>query len=366
MYKRQSTGSFTWTLSDRERSDSGRVNLSTTGVMNFTVGMNENVLYEDEGLFSITPDGFPGHELNSLSYNVVVDDVGPKLMIAPGMLENLPSNKLDDVAITVSINDDTDMPPGPLEMHTLFYRLGQPVEGSKQTIALPLNATLNEFTVYSGTVDFLPEGVTLTRSDVLLVWFNATDRSGRTLAGYGTASAPLNVGLTWFAFEPVLTDLSATPFRPVVGENVSVYARIANDGLLAGDFTVVLRDDEGREMNNATAFLDTGEWINFVWNIEAWKEGRLGLTVEIVDFTPQVPVPLADIQPNDSDDPSGGMATLSLSVLSLLVAGMVLFVVRNQRAQREEVYHLERIRRIVAHRRPPPKPVELVDILQEE
>ena len=172
--------------------------------------------------------------------------------------------------------------------------------------------------------------------------------------------------LTWFAFEPVLTDLSATPFRPVVGENVSVYARVANDGLLAGEFTVVLRDDEGREMNNATAFLNTGEWINFVWNIEAWKEGRLGLTVEIVDFTPQVPVPLADIQPNESDNPSGGMATLSLSVLSLLVAGMVLFVVRNQRAQREEVYHLERIRRIVAHRRPPPKPVELVDILQEE
>ncbi|MAH41118.1 MAG: hypothetical protein CMO41_02585 [Verrucomicrobiales bacterium] len=360
------SGHFMWTLSDSERLETGRVNLSTTGVMNFTVAMNENILYDDEGLFSITPDGFPGHDLNGLSYDVVVDDVAPKLVIAPGMLENFASNELNDVAITVSINDDTDMPPGPLEMHTLFYRLGQPVEGSQQTIALPLNATLNDFTVYSGTVDFLPEGVTLTRSDVLLVWFNATDRSGRMLTGYGTASAPLNVGLTWFAFEPVLTDLSATPFRPVVGENVSVYARVANDGLLAGEFTVVLRDDEGREMNNATAFLNTGEWINFVWNIEAWKEGRLGLTVEIVDFTPQVPVPLADIQPNESDNPSGGMATLSLSVLSLLVAGMVLFVVRNQRAQREEVYHLERIRRIVAHRRPPPKPVELVDILQEE
>ena len=56
----------------------------------------------------------------------------------------------------------------------------------------------------------------------------------------------------------------------------------------------------------------------------------------------------------------------SLSVLSLLVAGMVLFVVRNQRAQREEAYHLERIRRVVSHRRPPPKPWDLVDILQEE
>ena len=360
------TGHFTWTLNDSERAETGRVNLSSTGEMNFTVAMNENVLYDDEGMFSITPNGFVNHGLNGLTYDVVVDDVAPKLVIAPGMLENFASNALNDVPITVSINDDTDMPPGALEMHTLFYRMGMPVEGSQQTIGLPLNATLNEFTVYSGAVDFLPEGVALTRSDVLIVWFNATDRSGRTLTGYGTASAPLNIGLTWFAFEPVFTDLSATPFRPVVGENVSVYARIANDGLLPGEFTVVLRDDEGREMNNATAFLDTGDWINFVWNIEAWKEGRLGLNVEIVDFTPQVPVPLADIQPDESDDPSGGMAMLSLSVLSLLVAGMVLFVVRNQRAQREEVYHLERIRRIVSHRRPPPKPWELVDILQEE
>jgi hypothetical protein len=60
------------------------------------------------------------------------------------------------------------------------------------------------------------------------------------------------------------------------------------------------------------------------------------------------------------------MATFGLSVLSLIVAGMVLFVVRQQRAQREEAYHLERIRRIVSLRRPPPKPLDIVDIPQEE
>ena len=359
-------GHFTWTLSDGERFESGSVNLSASGEMTFTVAMNENVLYNDDGMFSLFPDGFDGYALNELSYAVVVDDVAPKLVIAPGMLENFASNELSGVPIAVSINDDTDMPPVALEMHTLFYRMGQPVEGSQQVISLPINATVNEFTVYANEVDFLPEGITLTRSDVLIVWFNATDRSGRPLTGYGTEAAPLNVGLTWFAFEPVLTDLSATPFRPVVGENVSVYARVANDGLLAGEFTIVLWDDEGREMNNATAYLDTGEWVNFVWNIEAWKEGRLGLTVEIVAFTPRIPVPLADIQADEGDDASGGMAALSLSVLSLLVAGMVLFVVRNQRAQREEAYHLERIRRVVTHRRPPPKPWDLVDILQEE
>ena len=360
------TGHFKWTLSDGERIETGQVNLTDGGEMEFIVAMNENVLYNDDGVFSFFPDGFDAYELNELSYAVVVDDVAPKLVIAPGMLENFASNELTGVPITVSINDDTDMPPIALKMHTLFYRMGQPVEGSQQVVSVPINATVGEFTVYADKVDFLPEGVSLTRSDVLIVWFNATDRSGRSLTGYGTEAAPLNVGLTWFAFEPVLTDLSATPFRPVVGENVSVYARVANDGLLPGEFTVVLWDDEGREMDNATAFLETGEWVNFVWNIEAWKEGRLGLTVEIVDFTPRVPVPLADIQADERDDSSGAMAMLSLSVLSLLVAGMVLFVVRNQRAQREEVYHLERIRRVVSHRRPPPKPWDLVDILQEE
>jgi hypothetical protein len=60
------------------------------------------------------------------------------------------------------------------------------------------------------------------------------------------------------------------------------------------------------------------------------------------------------------------MATISLSILALVVAGMVLFTVRQQRAQREERYHIERIRRIVSHRRPPPVPWELVETPQEE
>ena len=172
--------------------------------------------------------------------------------------------------------------------------------------------------------------------------------------------------MTWYAFEPVLTEISATPFRPTVGENISIYARVANEGLLSGEMNVIVRDDEGRIIANETTSLSTGAWVNFVWNIEAWKAGRLGLTLEIVNHTPMVPVPLAIVQDDASDDTNSSMATLSLSALSLLVAGMVLFVVRQQRAQRDEAYHLERIRRIVSLRRPPPKPFDLVDIPQEE
>ena len=360
------TGSFVWTLSDGERSEIGHFNMTESGAVEFNVSMNENVMYNDTGTLTVEAQGYDERAFEPLHYNVVVDDAAPKLVLAPGMLENLPSNELEAVEVSLSISDDTDMPPTALKMHAVFYRLGQPVAGTEKAFFLPLREVVNEFTVYNGTVNFLPNDVALTRSDVLIVWFEASDRSGRALTGYGTERAPLNVGLTWYAFEPVLTDLSATPFRPTVGENVSIYARIANDGLLPGEMNVLLRDDEGRIMANETRSLASGEWVNFVWNIEAWKVGRLGLNLEIVNHTPQVPVPMADIKAGEGDDANSSMATLSLSALSLLVAGMVLFVVRQQRAQRAESYHLERIRRIVSHRRPPPKPFDLADIPQEE
>jgi len=41
-------------------------------------------------------------------------------------------------------------------------------------------------------------------------------------------------------------------------------------------------------------------------------------------------------------------------------------MVNQRRAEREEAYHLERIRRIVNQRTPPPFPLELVETYQEE
>ena len=106
---------------------------------------------------------------------------------------------------------------------------------------------------------------------------------------------PFTVGITWVAFEPTFTDISALPFRPTVGENVSVFVRVANEGLLDGNLTVSLRDDEGTLLQTESLQLTTGEWSNYVWEVEAWKTGRLGLTVEIENITPRIPVPLADM-----------------------------------------------------------------------
>jgi hypothetical protein len=359
-------GHLTWELNDGERRETGVFLLESNGSMMLNITMNGNVMYHDYGNVSVTPTGYESYALNGLSYLVVLDDRSPKLVLPPGTLESLSSNALSDVPLTLSINDDTHMPPIPLRMHSVFYRMGQPVEGTQRIDYLNISDVMNAYTVYAGSVNFQPEGVALTRSDILVVWFEATDRSGRSLTGLGTVTAPLNIGLTWVAFEPVFTDLSATPYRPEVGDNIVVYARIANNGLLPGNLTVLLRDDEGQVLESTSLSLDTGSWVNVVWNVEAWKVGRLGLTVQIENHTPIVPVPLADIQPNDKANPTSGMAALSLSVLAVVIAGIVLFIVRQQRAERDEAYHLERIRRIVQQRLPPPIPFDLAETTQEE
>jgi hypothetical protein len=359
-------GPLTWELNDGERRETGILLLDASGSIVLNITMNENIMYHDYGNVSVIPSGYQNYSLNGLSYLVVLDDRAPKLVLSPGTLESLSSNALTEVPLTVSINDDTHMPPLPLAMHSVFYRMGQPVEGTQRIDFLNISEVMNAYTVYEGTINFQPENVVLTRSDILVVWFEATDRSGRSLTGLGTASAPLNIGLTWVAFEPVFTDLSATPYRPEVGDNIVVYARVANDGLLPGNMTVLLRDDEGQVLESTTLSLPTGSWVNVVWNVEAWKVGRLGLTVQIENHTPMVPVPLADIQSKENVNANSDMAVLSLSVLALVIAGIVLFIVRQQRAEREEAYHLERIRRIVQQRLPPPIPFDLAETTQEE
>ena len=341
------TGWVSWTLSDGERSGSGQVSINASGLVNIEVLINPNIMYHDYGTLRIIPHGYDVFNLNGLAYTVILDDVAPKLVLAPGMLETVSSNALGGINITVSIQDDTQMPPGPLKMHAVFYRMGKPLESTRTLHLLDVSEVVNAFTVYAGVIDFNPGEDELLRSDVLLVWFEASDRSGRPLSGLGTQLNPLQVDMRWVAFEPVFTDLSATPYRPEIGDNVMVFVRVGNDGLLPGQTQVLLRDDEGNILENTTIFLNTTEWVNIVWYVEAWKVGRLGLTVQLESYSPQVPIPLADIQPRSNEESTSSMALLSLSVLALIVATLVLFLVRKQREEKEEEYHLERIRRIV-------------------
>lgn len=359
-------GTLGWTLSDGERSISGDVRLSSDSITEVALRMNENVLYHDNGTVRMVAQGMDAYGINDLEYKVVIDDLEPRLLLSAGMLDRVLSTAMSEVPVSVGIVDDTALDRSTLPMHVSIYRVGETVPGSSHTVYLPLSRVEGNLHLFESTVDLNPNGIDMLRTDVLLVWFDVLDRSGRGLSGLGTEGNPVSVGMNWVAFEPEVTDLSVTPFRPKVGDLLSVYVQVDNVGILPGEVTLVLRDNEGTVLEEREMALNASQQVRTVWTVEAWAEGRLGLTVELVNFTARVPVPLADVGERETDGSATQMAVLSLSVLSVLVAISVLLVVRHNRGQREEAYQIERIRRIVSAPNTPQEPKVLVQLYEEQ
>ena len=359
-------GTLGWTLSDGERSLSGDVRLSPTSITELALRMNENVLYHDNGTVRVVAQGMDVYGINDLEYNVVIDDVEPRLLLSAGMLDRVLSNEMNDVPVSIGIVDDTALDRSELAMHVSIFRVGETVQGSEHTVLLPLREVNNTLHVFSSTVDLNPNGLEILRSDVLLVWFDVLDRSGRGLSGMGAEGNPVTVGMDWVAFEPEITELSVTPFRPKVGDLLMVYVQVENLGVLPGEAKLLLRDNEGTILEEQAMLFNLSQPVRTVWTIEAWAEGRLGLTVELVNVTPRIPLPLADVGPREADNSAAKMAVTSLSVLAVLIAISVLFVVRHNRGEREEAYQIERIRRIVDAPTEPQQPKLLVQLYEEQ
>ncbi len=359
-------GTLDWELSDGARSIEGTVNITDRSTAFVALNVDADVMHRDAGFVNMTVNGMEGYGINDLHYNVVIDETSPTLLLTSSTLNRLPSDGFASVPVDITILDDTALDTDLLTVHVSIQRLGAEVPGSAFTVTVPLvevNGTAHRF---NGTVNMETHLGGLARSDTLRVWFEVADRSGRPLVGLGGETGPLVVGIDWVAFEPSITDLSATPYRPVVGDAVSVYLQIDNLGVEPGTTRVVLRDGEGTTLQSTELELNASESAKLVWTVEAWAEGRLGLTVELENRTPRIPVPLADVSPGIEDETTGQMAALSLSLLAVLVAFSVLLVVRHHRSERREAYEIERIRRIVEVPSPHAMRKRLVQLREEQ
>jgi hypothetical protein len=359
-------GTVDWQLTDGARSIEGTVNITNRSTAVVVFNVDANVMHRDVGLVNMTVNGMEGYGINELGYNIVIDETPPALLLTSSTLNRLSSDALGSVPVDITLLDDTALDSDTLTVHVSIQRLGSEVPGSAFTVSVPLtdiNGTAHRF---NGTVDMGVHLGGLARSDTLWVWFEVADRSGRPLEGLGASTRPLVVGIDWVAFEPSITDLSATPYRPVTGDPVSVFVQVDNLGVEPGSTTLVLRDGEGTVLRSMLLDLNASESTKLVWTVEAWAEGRLGLTIELENRTPRIPVPLADVSPANEDESAGQMAALSLSLLSVLVAFSVLVVVRHHRSERREAYEIERIRRIVEVPSPGALRKRLVQLREEQ
>jgi hypothetical protein len=254
-----------------------------------------------------------------------------------------------------------------MNIHWHFLRLGQVLEGSTGSSAVERSAGSGTTNTYSGTIDMRPsESVTLERTDRLEVWFSGSDLAGRDLSGFGTEEAPMTPTFRWVAFEPRFDDIVVTPYRPSVGENITIFVRIANEGLVNGSTTVHLIDADGRILERNTSYLEPGTWVEHNWSVETWTTGRLGLSVKLVDVTGNIPLPMGEVQ-SRQDPTSGGLDAIGFAALVvILAAGVLGFSIYRRREAMAEFTQKQVDAALFERSAPPPRPKDLDDLDEEQ
>ena len=165
-----------------------------------------------------------------------------------------------------------------------------------------------------------------------MVWFDGSDASGRSIIGIGTSNVePIETIIRWIAYEPELDEIITTPYRPEVGDIISIQCRIQNIGLLEGQSNLTLVDGNGKELETINFTLLVNMEFVHTFEVEAWQEGDLGLHLQL-DGQDLTPVPISNVQVRTDDDANSQTTLLGLSVLSVFIAGILLFIANSRRS----------------------------------
>lgn len=270
------------------------------------------------------------HSKTSDEIDFVIDDSSPTISIAGGHLVRVDSDKLDQVQIQVTMIDDHGLNDEPLGMHWNYVRSGRIIENSQGSATLPVEFQSVRSNLYSAIID-MNSSTDLQKGDNLMVWFEGYDASGRPITGLGTSDVdPIDTVVRWIAYEPEIAEIITTPYRPELGDIISIECSIRNMGLISGNSSLTLSDGNGKILERLNFTLLASEEYRYTFEIEAWQEGDLGLHLQL-DGQEMTPVPISSVQERVEDSSSIQTTLLGVSFLSVFIAGILLFIANNRR-----------------------------------
>ena len=100
--------------------------------------------------------------------------------------------------------------------------------------------------------------------------------------------------------------------------------------MLDGKSNLTLIDGNGKELERVNFTLLVNMDFVHTFEVEAWQEGELGLQLRL-DGQDLTPVPISNVQVRADDDANSQATLLGLSVLSVFIAGMLLFIANSRR-----------------------------------
>jgi hypothetical protein len=237
---------------------------------------------------------------------------------------------LDAVPVEATIQDGHGLNNQSITMHWTYERKGRLIQSSIGSATIPLQFQNLRTNLYSAIID-LNTSNDLQKGDGIIIWFDGYDASGRELSGVGSSDVePIQSIIRWIAYEPELGNIIATPYRPMVGDIVSIECSVSNIGLLDGESSMTLFDGEGKVIERLNFTLLVDMEFTHTFEVEAWTDGDLGLQIQI-DGQEKVPVPISDVQTRVDDSSNSQATLLGLSVLSVFIAGLLLIVANSRR-----------------------------------
>ena len=271
-----------------------------------------------------------GNQLSGDSIDIIVDKSDPTLSLSSGSLVIIDSDQLSEVAVDVTIHDDHGLNNDSITMYWSYVRKGLIIEDSSGSLTMPVKFKNVRSNLYSEVVNMSTLS-DLQKGDLIFVWFEGYDASGREISGNGTSTVdPIQTIVRWIAYEPDITSVVATPYRPNVGDIVSIECSITNLGLLDGNSTLSLIDGNGKLIQKLNFTLLVDMTFTHTFEIEAWSDGDLGLKIELDGQ--EVLVPISNVDELKESTASSQTTLLGLAFLSVFIAGLLLIIANTRRS----------------------------------
>ena len=97
-----------------------------------------------------------------------------------------------------------------------------------------------------------------------------------------------------------------------------------------GESNLSILDSSGKVLEQINFTLLAGRTHKHTFEIEAWKDGDLGLILQL-DGQEITLVPISSVQERSENSNNSQTALLGLSVLSVFIAGILLFIANSRR-----------------------------------
>ena len=193
-----------------------------------------------------------GSSSSNEDFSVVVDSRSPtalfdQISYPDSSLTIIESDRVDDVKVTVTINDEVGMQDGPLQVSWVYLRGNSPIVGTEDNGELVMisegdrSSSSNWADVYQSRLDMTPKNeMKIEAGDAIAFWVTSTDKAGNVISGLGSESAPKVPALRIMEFLGDYVRAVSSPTAPLMNEIVTIETFWENTGKRDGTLVVGL------------------------------------------------------------------------------------------------------------------------------